>query len=98
MFAFGIGLTAAAPARAQLADVAIEGPITAIDPTAGGTGTLSYQGTMIVMGGTIRVLDAAEIHTPTNPAVTLADLAGDPLPGRGSAPGFIGGHGHRHRR
>jgi hypothetical protein len=88
------GLASAAPARAQLADVAIEGPITAIDLTPG-SGTLggapvTWIGEMTVMGVTIRVRDTAEVHTPTNDAVSLADLAGDPLPGRSGA-GFIGG-------
>jgi hypothetical protein len=82
---------AAAPACAQLADVAIEGPIQSIDPNPSGTELGGWTGTMQVMGVVVRVRNGAEIRTATSPMVTLADLAGDSLPGRPGTMGFIGG-------
>ena len=87
--ALALGI-AASPASAQLADVAIEGPIQSIDPSASGLEFGGWTGEMVVMGATIRVRNGAEIHTPTNPAVTLNDLAYGPLEGR-TGDGFIGG-------
>lgn len=94
------------PARAQVAPVPgaeIEGPIgsvrvfarpqTAIIPDpSGGPGTVTYRiiGELRVMDILIKVREDALIHTPTNPRITLADLRGDPMPGR-TQRGFIGG-------
>jgi hypothetical protein len=87
----------AAPASAQLADVAIEGPIHSVTPFTVpvietlGTRAVNVVGEMRVMGVTIKVLDTTPIRTPTNDSLTLSDLATGPLPGRGSAPGFVDG-------
>jgi hypothetical protein len=108
ILALVIGASAPSPASAQvLADVAIEGPIQDIDPTLG-VGTLggrpvAWAGTMKVMGATIRVLNGATVHTPTNGNLGLdpGDAAPDAnkalvkldtgnLPGP-SSPGFNGG-------
>lgn len=58
----------------------LEGPLTAVDEAAE---------TVTVMGTTADVSNAT-FHTPTD-QIGFAEVAGEPLPGRGSTPGFLGG-------
>lgn len=86
---------AAAPASAQLADVAIEGPmeiITPIDPPQIDPATgESVIGEIKLMDVLIKVREGARIHTPTAD-ITMRQLAEGPLPGR-TEQGFHGGTG-----
>jgi hypothetical protein len=94
----------ATPARAQLlpGDVEIEGPMSAVEVYQPGDpritdvtsqGNRTSIGQLNVLGVTVKVLEGALIHTPTNTtSVTLADFAASAprLPGRTTG-GFIGG-------
>ncbi|WP_157505634.1 hypothetical protein [Geminicoccus roseus] len=97
--AFAAPLALSAPASAQLApgDVEIEGPMSEVSLQPGSEtttqGLRKWIGSIKVLGVTVRVLEGALIHTPTNAeSVTLADFAASAakLPGRTEG-GFIGG-------
>ncbi|MDF1853805.1 MAG: hypothetical protein P1U85_23455 [Verrucomicrobiales bacterium] len=60
---------------------AVEGPLTAVDPTLE---------TITVMGMEISVPNGTPINSPSA-TLTLSDLLGDPLPGRGTTQGFLNG-------
>jgi len=82
--ASGIGVSATTVADDQTIEnpvgAELEGPLTAVDQAAQ---------TIEVMGSTVDVSHAS-FASPTD-SLTLADLAGEPLPGRGDTPGFLGG-------
>ncbi|QLG61330.1 hypothetical protein [Halorarum salinum] len=61
-------------------DAELEGPLEGVDEAAG---------TIDVMGIAVDVSDAS-MSSPTADLM-IGDLAGDPFPGRGSTPGFLGG-------
>jgi hypothetical protein len=81
-----MGLLAAPAPAMQLpaGEVEVEGPLTAVDPLAD---------TITIMGIVINVPPGTPIATPTAVGITLDDLVGFTLPGRGGLDGFLGGTG-----
>jgi len=84
---FLVSLLGLSPANAQI--LGLEGPITRVLPGSN---------QIVVMGARVTVPPGTPITTPTTNLTDLAGaanpltlLVGDPLPGRGTTPGFIGG-------
>ncbi len=80
LLAGGTGSVTAQDAAPIPLEAELEGPLMAVDTT---TNTIN------VMGISVNVTNAS-FASPTA-ALTIEDLVGDPLPGRGTTAGFIGG-------